>query len=104
MDSVEELYGLTGLTQRINDLPDEFDGIDDDDDSIADQMGEFVEMALPDLAHYGTQNPNWLAFLEDFPSAVQYRNRVNHFLAYHMIQENHGSDAAALEESLIGCQ
>jgi len=35
---------VTGITQGIIDLPDDFGGTDDDYDSVAEQMGEFVEM------------------------------------------------------------
>ena len=39
---------------------------------------EFVQIST-----YGLDNPNWLIFLKDFPSADKYKNRVEDFIDFH---------------------
>ena len=99
---MEAIYSqeFVGLTQAIEDLPDDF-LLDDENDQVAEGLEEIIDTFLPELERYGNKDPNWLKFLSESPSAVLYRNRVNDFLAYHSVQPNNGVEAEALEASLI---
>jgi len=89
------------------DEPLEFDMDDaafysDQDTEGAQDTANFVTAMLPELKSYGTEHCQWVAFLNEFKSAKKYEARVNHFLAFHMVQTgSNGNSMEELQSSLL---
>ena len=50
-----------------------------------------------ELADYGNKCAHWLAYLQDFPSALKYGNRMDQFFAYAMEMGIRPDDCENLE-------
>jgi hypothetical protein len=70
-------------------------------DAVSALLGMNEEVIGDPVIDYGQNNPSWVSFLKDFPSAKRYRDRIEDFFFFIRSSDVTITDTSSFEEMLL---